>query len=303
MSKAKRLARVERGKQLIITAIIIIIVNLLVLVTIGILYYSGVIDIVDGQIVMTEDDNLEHIEKFKMPEEKNVAKRAEAVVDYFITEDMDDFDKLKTLHDWIVKWTKFDYNELSNSGDKTKSSYSEYGVFITGYAASEGYAKAFKLLCNLIGINSRVVYGQAAGKFNTNHVWNLVELGGRWYAVDVAWNDVEMEKTGSDDIIYDYFLATDDMLLTTHTWKRGEYETCYDERFALKAYKGKTSKSTVGIRRIIEKQYKKGNSLASAIYTGAGMPDITFIDELYPGSKYFLTEIGKYVRLTIKFNR
>lgn len=39
------------------------------------------------------------------------------------------------------------------------------------------------------------------------------------------------------------------------------------------------------------------------LYTGAGMPDITFIDELYPGSKYFLTELGKYVRLTIKFNR
>ena len=56
----------------------------------------------------------------------------------------------------------------------------------------EGYARAFQVLCNVKGIPSVLVDGQAKSSLNGNwegHMWNFVQVDGSWYAVDVTWND------------------------------------------------------------------------------------------------------------------
>ena len=56
----------------------------------------------------------------------------------------------------------------------------------------EGYARAFQVLCNVKGIPSVIVDGQAKSSLNGNwegHMWNFVQVDGSWYAVDVTWND------------------------------------------------------------------------------------------------------------------
>jgi hypothetical protein len=56
----------------------------------------------------------------------------------------------------------------------------------------EGYAKAFKVLCDRLQIPCVLVDGDAKSSLNGQpggHMWNYVCLSGRWYAVDVTWND------------------------------------------------------------------------------------------------------------------
>lgn len=56
----------------------------------------------------------------------------------------------------------------------------------------EGYSKAFKVLCDRLGIGCVLVEGDAkssAGAKAQPHMWNYVQVDGKWYAVDVTWND------------------------------------------------------------------------------------------------------------------
>jgi len=49
----------------------------------------------------------------------------------------------------------------------------------------EGYARAFKVLCDMSDIPCVLVSGDAGGP----HMWNYVQIEGTWYATDVTWND------------------------------------------------------------------------------------------------------------------
>ncbi len=56
----------------------------------------------------------------------------------------------------------------------------------------EGYARAFKVLCDEMGIPCTLVEGDAAGSSTDipgGHMWNYVQVDNAWYAVDVTWND------------------------------------------------------------------------------------------------------------------
>ncbi|MBQ8350617.1 MAG: hypothetical protein IJY20_01055 [Clostridia bacterium] len=65
------------------------------------------------------------------------------------------------------------------------------GALLDCRAVCDGYAKAFKLLCDAYAIPCLVVPGTATqnGK-QEPHAWNYVQMGdGKWYAMDVTWDD------------------------------------------------------------------------------------------------------------------
>lgn len=56
----------------------------------------------------------------------------------------------------------------------------------------EGYARAFKVLCDRLGIGCTLVDGGAIATADgtpEDHMWNYVLVDDQWYAVDVTWND------------------------------------------------------------------------------------------------------------------
>lgn len=107
------------------------------------------------------------------------------------------FEKLKNIHDWIAKRVDYD-TEFAYA-----TSYYATSVFLAPYiTVCEGYAEAFKMLCDRAGIPCIVVVGDAGEP----HAWNYVKMeDGNWYAVDVTWDDQNYEN-GDDLIFYDYFL-------------------------------------------------------------------------------------------------
>lgn len=98
-----------------------------------------------------------------------------------------------------------------------KAPHSAYGAWICGEAVCDGYAAAFSLLMREADIPCIVVTGTAVRDGQTvPHAWNLVQLGGRWYHIDCAWDD-------TDSSAHRFFLLGDAAVCATHTWDREQY--------------------------------------------------------------------------------
>jgi len=71
---------------------------------------------------------------------------------------------------------------------------------VHGQAVCQGYALAFKLCMDILGIESKVILGMTPeGK----HAWNAVKLDGEWYYIDVTWDDPVPDAEGK--VVYNYF--------------------------------------------------------------------------------------------------
>ena len=81
----------------------------------------------------------------------------------------------------------------------------------------EGYAKAFKVLCDQLGVPAVCVSGLSdKSRTGSGHMWNLAQIGGSWYLVDVTWDD--SDTAGAQASSRRYLLVsnyTNNMLLTS----------------------------------------------------------------------------------------
>jgi hypothetical protein len=72
--------------------------------------------------------------------------------------------------------------EAALSGDLALGS-TAYGALTEYYADSEGFAMAYKALCDTLGIECIVVRGSLDKSY---HAWNIIKLGEAYYHVDVS---------------------------------------------------------------------------------------------------------------------
>lgn len=115
-----------------------------------------------------------------------------------ITAEMDDYQKVKYLHDYLATHVTYD-----NSGNFR---HNLYGALVEKRAVCDGYAFAFQYLLSLVGIDSRVVYGSADG---VGHAWNAVKMDGEYYHVDVTWDSTADQE---EPVTYSYFGVTDSFI-------------------------------------------------------------------------------------------
>lgn len=82
-----------------------------------------------------------------------------------------------------------------------------YGALVNSSATSEGYAMAFKALCDKLGIECIVVSGKFMGQ---DHFWNIVTLSGVSSHVDVTQYAQQNENPlkSDDEIRSDYWWDT-----------------------------------------------------------------------------------------------
>lgn len=115
-----------------------------------------------------------------------------------------DYEKITKLHDWLVDNVEYGTSVSGNN------SYNIYGTFVMNSVVCEGYAEGFKFLMDKIGVPCILVSGTAQNsEGNTeNHEWNYVQLNGKWYAIDVTWDDPIIVGGGSLTyaLRYKYFL-------------------------------------------------------------------------------------------------
>lgn len=146
------------------------------------------------------------------PSPSSQAKALESIVSTIVSKAnslSNSFERELYVHDYLVNNVTYT-TATANCG-------SAYGALVEGKARCEGYARAFELIMNRLGITTVVISGFSEGE---RHMWNAVELYGKYYYVDVTFDDNSSEnyKTSysEDEITHSCFNVPAEVLTKTH---------------------------------------------------------------------------------------
>lgn len=157
-------------------------------------------------------------------QEKKVQQRIRSIVSGLNLTNSSDAEKIKKIHDYLCQNVNY-YDSGIVFG--AKSCHSAYSALIGKKTVCQGYATAFYALCLQAGISVRCIQGIAdtGNGSSGNHLWNVVELGGKWYNIDVTWDDQNANGSG---IRYDYFMKNNAVFNRNH--KRFYYFNSVNQR-------------------------------------------------------------------------
>ena len=116
-----------------------------------------------------------------------------------------DFEKARILHDYLMDNCEYDDDAVGHY-DERPEAYSAYGALVNKLAVCDGYAKAYRMLCERAGLECLRV-------LNRDHAWNLVKVDSEWFHVDCTFDDkssddpLEMQRRS-----YEFFLLSDEAI-------------------------------------------------------------------------------------------
>ncbi len=137
------------------------------------------------------------------------------ILNKYVSSKMSDIEKVISIHDYIVLNTKY---------IETDYCHDPYGVIVKGRGVCQGYAESMKLLLNKVGIECIYVSSD-----EMNHGWNIVNIDGRNYHLDVTW-DYPIQS-GDNVVKYEYLALSDKEMSKTHTWDKSKYPSCNSDKY------------------------------------------------------------------------
>lgn len=135
-----------------------------------------------------------------------------------IPEHATDYEKVLFVHDYLTDNVEYD-NETRNA-EEYNLSHTVYGALVEGKAVCSGYASAFVYIMNLLGMDAGYCYGPTE---EGQHAWNYIRLDGKYYWLDITWDDSRAANEPDFGRRYDYFLLNDDIFLQSHTNKENQF--------------------------------------------------------------------------------
>lgn len=179
-----------------------------------------------------DDDNTILVLGYQYTPEEAAEKREQdvkeqAVVDAAIascvTDGMSNYEIAKALHDYLALNNEYDMRYYS--GNVPAISYTAYGALVNRTSVCAGYALAYERLMDQVGIPCEYVTGMTT---NGYHAWNIVQIDGEWYHVDVTWDDPTPDREGY--VRYKYFLKSDKAMSRDHiSWEASH--TCTSTKY------------------------------------------------------------------------
>lgn len=141
---------------------------------------------------------------------KEINKEVDKLIKELITKDLkEDYDKIKVIHDYIIKKTKYD---LKNNKDI--KSYNAYGALFNHLATCNGYTDLMAIFLTKMGYdNIKIATTSEINDKTEGHVWNAVKVGKEWLHLDLTWDD-PVSSDGKDYLYHKYFLIdTEELML------------------------------------------------------------------------------------------
>ncbi len=92
------------------------------------------------------------------------------------------------VHDEIIRTISYRYETECMPGNEgyVRTLY----ALVTHEGVCEAYARAMQVILTRLGIPCVLIHGlQTSGDAAEMHMWNAVQIGGAWYAVDATWDD------------------------------------------------------------------------------------------------------------------
>ena len=137
-----------------------------------------------------------------------IIKKVDEVINQQIKDDMDSYEKIKVIHDYIGNTVKYD---VTRNEDNTSNyeSYTAYGPLFEGYATCNGYTDLMAIFLSRLNFNNYKIATtpDEISYKATGHVWNAVNIDDKWLHLDLTWDDpVASDKR--DYLFHTYFLVT-----------------------------------------------------------------------------------------------
>lgn len=119
---------------------------------------------------------------------RQVYETARGILREIIDGGMDNYAKVTAIYAWLGLNVTYDDVAYNAETPAIYSAFTLKGALLDRVAVCDGYASAFRLLCQIEGIRADEVTGlNEFGKTETGHAWNKVWLGGAVLGVDSTW--------------------------------------------------------------------------------------------------------------------
>ena len=146
----------------------------------------------------------------------------QAIEEIRLLNPLTDYDRLMCIYEYIQDHVVYDDEELAafcRGQSRNQNAHNAYGALVEGKAVCDGISSAFCLLAQKMGFSCMLVPGRATFRTNglSEHAWNLILVGGKYYHLDLTWDLNTKCQTG--EYHYSYFCCNDDDISTDHAWE------------------------------------------------------------------------------------
>ncbi|MBO4592247.1 MAG: hypothetical protein J5684_06790, partial [Eubacterium sp.] len=119
---------------------------------------------------------------------KKMIKEYNASIEKFkksVNPSWSEMEKFVYIHDYLATHCEYDTSK------EREHCHDAYGALVEKIAVCQGYALAVNELAESLGLESHFVTSQSM-----HHGWNMVKVNGKYYMMDVTWDDPTPDKVG-----------------------------------------------------------------------------------------------------------
>ncbi len=112
-------------------------------------------------------------------------------------------EKAKIIHNYFIENCSYDFTDTAKTA---------YDAIVNKVGVCQAYSSAYQYVMNAVGVPCTTVASVAM-----NHSWNLIEVNGVLYHVDVTWDDPVIDGVNTNTIpFYDNFMKSDAEISVDH---------------------------------------------------------------------------------------
>ena len=148
-----------------------------------------------------------------------VREEARLIADQIRQQTQDPIEQAILLHDGLIQ--RIAYDPQADQANNTVHS-----ALLDGITLCSGYARSFQMIGIELGLKVDLITGQSGG---IGHAWNLIDLDGRLYHIDVTHDDPLPDQGEEGPVDHRHLFRSDEQMRQTHQWQLQDYPACPED--------------------------------------------------------------------------